>query len=322
MNTFFRLRLCGSFLAILLSFTMTHIGHANDPFAPQNLVDRWDLTVTGADGSTYPSWLEIRLSGNATLVGSYVGQFGSARPISKVERTLNDFRFVVPPQWEKSDHDFVFEGSVDGDKMHGHTTDEQGHKISWQGVRAPRLDREGPGVPQQSIELFNGTDLSGWKPMFDNVPNGWIVRNGALRNDKPGNNLMTDATFEDFQLHVEFRYPEHSNSGIYLRGRYEVQIEDNYGDDPESHKIGGVYGFLTPSINAGKSAGEWQTYDITLRGRVITVVLNGERVIDRQIIPGITGGAINSDEGSAGPLYIQGDHGPVEFRKITLTPLK
>ena len=112
--------------------------------------------------------------------------------------------------------------------------------------------------------------------------------------------------------------PKEDNSGIYLRGRYEVQIEDNFGDEPDSHKIGGVYGFLTPSVNAGKKAGEWQTLEITLVGRVVTVVLNGERIIDRQTIPGITGGALDSDEGAAGPIMLQGDHGPIEFRNLVL----
>src|SRR5947209_2395258 len=116
------------------------------------------------------------------------------------------------------------------------------------------------------------------------------------------------------------RYPKGSNSGIYLRGRYEVQIEDDYGDEPDSHKIGGIYGFLTPSVNPAKPAGEWQAVDITLVGRTVTVVLNGERILDRQTIPGITGGALDSDEGAPGPLLLQGDHGPIAFRNLIVTP--
>ena len=119
---------------------------------------------------------------------------------------------------------------------------------------------------------------------------------------------------------MEFRYPRQSNSGVYLRGRYEIQIEDSHGEEPDSHRIGGVYGFLTPSVNAAKEPGEWQTLEAVLVGRTVTVVLNGERIIDRQAIPGITGGALDSDEGSPGPIMLQGDHGQVEFRKLTLTP--
>jgi hypothetical protein len=170
------------------------------------------------------------------------------------------------------------------------------------------------------VELFNGKDLAGWKPRDPNVKNGWVARGGLLVNAEPGNDLVTERKFDDFKLHAEFRYPGGSNSGIYLRGRYEVQIEDNYGAEPESHGIGGIYGFLTPSTNPARKPGEWQSMDITLVGRVVTVIFNGERVIDRQTIPGITGGALDSDEASPGPIFLQGDHGPIEFRNLILTP--
>ena len=136
------------------------------------------------------------------------------------------------------------------------------------------------------------TDMTSWVgARVTPRKNGWVVRNGILTNANPGNDLVTDLKFDDFKLYAEFRYPKGSNSGIYLRGRYEMQIEDNYGDEPESHKIGGIYGFLTPSLNAAKPAGEWQSVEATLVGRTLTVVFNGERIIDRQAIPGPTGGA-------------------------------
>ena len=141
-------------------------------------------------------------------------------------------------------------------------------------------------------------------------------------NAEPGNNLISERKFGDFKLHAEFRYPKGSNSGLYLRGRYEVQIEDSFGEDPECHRMGGVYGFLTPCTNAARPPQEWQAYDITLVGRTVTVHLNGERIIDRQSIPGITGGALDCHEGEPGPLMIQGDHGPIEFRKLQVTPAK
>jgi len=133
---------------------------------------------------------------------------------------------------------------------------------------------------------------------------------------------MTDQKFDDFKLHIEFRIPAGSNSGVYLRGRYEVQVEDDYGKEPSSHLLGGVYGFLTPNAMAAKPAGEWNTYDITLIGRKVTVIANGKKIICDQIIPGITGGALDSKEGEPGPIFLQGDHGPVEYRNITITPGK
>jgi hypothetical protein len=123
-------------------------------------------------------------------------------------------------------------------------------------------------------------------------------------------------------LHVEFRYPKGSNSGLYLRGRYEVQITDSKGLEPSKVDFGAIYGFIIPNEMVAKAAGEWQSYDITLIGRLITIVANGKTIVCNQQIPGITGGALDSDEGKSGPLMIQGDHGPVEYRNIILTPAK
>jgi hypothetical protein len=306
---------------LLLALTFVHAAE-DDPYTkhkPPPVVGRWDLVVHGSDGS-YPSWLEVRQSGYRTLVGSFVGQFGSARPIGRVAFDKGRLRFTVPPQWERRTDELVFEGKLEDDMLRGETTDEKGKRLRWEARRAPALKRDHSPRWGKPIELFNGRDLAGWKPRSATVKNGWLVRDGSLVNAQPGNDLLTDRQFTDFKLHAEFRYPRGSNSGIYLRGRYEVQIEDNYGEEPESHKIGGIYGFLTPSVNAGKKPSEWQTVDITLVGRVVTVVLNGERIIDRQTIPGITGGALDSDEGKPGPILLQGDHGPIDFRKVTLTP--
>jgi hypothetical protein len=286
---------------------------------PRPIVGRWDMVVKAPEGE-YPSWLEVRLSGRRTLVGSFVGQFGSARPISKVEFDNGRLHFSVPPQWEERKDDQHFDGQLEGDALGGETTDEKGRRLTWTARRAPLLKRAQPPRWGEPIQLMNGKDLTGWKPRTPGIKNGWIAQDGMLVNATPGNDLLTDRKFTDFQLHAEFRYPPRSNSGIYLRGRYEVQIEDNYGKEPDSHYIGGIYGFLTPSINTAKKAQEWQTIDVTLVGRVVTVVLNGERIIDRQTIPGITGGALDSDEAPPGPIMLQGDHGPIEFRRLMLTP--
>jgi hypothetical protein len=280
---------------------------------------RWDLVVQGTHGD-YPSWLEVRLSGYSTLVGSFVGQFGSARPLSRVEFDGGRIHFTLPPQWEGRKNDLDFEGTLDGDVIHGKTTDNDGKRVAWTGRRAPSLIRAKAPIWAEPIELCNGKDLTGWKPRSADAKSHWAVKDGVLVNAASGTDLVTERKFTDFKLHTEFRYSAGSNSGVYLRGRYEVQIEDNYGEEPDSHRIGGVYGFLTPSVNAAKKAGEWQTLDVTLVGRTVTVVLNGERIIDRQAIPGITGGALDGTESEPGPILLQGDHGPVEFRKLSLTP--
>ncbi|ETZ21993.1 hypothetical protein N824_24025 [Pedobacter sp. V48] len=153
--------------------------------------------------------------------------------------------------------------------------------------------------------------------------NQWIVKDGVLTSPKSGANLISDQKFTDFKLHVEFRYQKGSNSGVYLRGRHEVQIEDSSKDQhPSSVLFSGIYGFLTPSEINALGPNTWQTFDITLIGRMVTVVVNGKTVITNQEIPGITGGALDSNEGEPGPIYIQGDHGPIEFKKIVITPAK
>jgi hypothetical protein len=306
-----------TFIGLSLSY-----GGQDDPFTKRPtpaLVGRWDITVHGHRGD-YPSWLEVKESGYRTLVGSFVGRIGSARPITSVPFENGRFQFSLPPQWEKRTDDQKVEGKLDGEILVGETTDETGRPVKWEGHRAPSLKR--PDAPRwaEPIDLFNGHDLVGWKPRDADAEHGWVVIGGLLSNAEPGNDLLTERKFTDFKLHAEFRYPEGSNSGIYLRGRYEVQIEDNYGHDPDAHEIGGIYGFLTPIKNAAKKPGEWQTIEVTLIGRSVTVVLNGDQIIDRQVIPGITGGALDSNEGEPGPIMLQGDHGEVEFRRLALTP--
>jgi hypothetical protein len=190
--------------------------------------------------------------------------------------------------------------------------------LPFTGVRAPALRHAEPmwGAP---VPLFNGKDLTGWQAIGANQ---WTVVNGVLTSARPGSNLRTSQLFTDFKLHVEFRVPKGGNSGIYLRGRHEVQVEDSKGMELDSHHEGGVYGFLTPNEDAALAPGEWQAVDITLVGRLVTIVLNGHAIIVQQEIPGITGGALDSDEGSPGPILLQGDHSTIEYRKVVLTPSK
>jgi Domain of Unknown Function (DUF1080) len=283
------------------------------------IVGRWDLVVQSGD-TVYPSWLEVRRSGFRALVGSFVSRSGSARPVSNIAITNNTLRFSLPPQWERGEQDLVIEGTFTTDKMTGWMTDALGARQTWTATRAPSLVRAAAPVWGRPIAIFNGTDLTGWTPSDPN--NQWQVISGVLTNTRSGANLITQRNFTDFKLHVEFRVPAKGNSGIYLRGRHEVQIEDSKGMPPGSLNAGGLYGFLTPNENAALAPGEWQTYDITLVGRMITVVLNGKTVISRQVIPGITGGALDSDEGAPGPLMLQGDHTSVEYRRIVLTPVR
>jgi hypothetical protein len=283
------------------------------------LIGRWDITITTPTG-TAPSWLEIDSSGREALVGRITGIVGSARPITEIITAGDSLRFAVPRQWENGNGELRVVGRLQGDHLVGHMTLPDNTTLNWRGVRAPLLVRAHAPAWGTPITLLDQNDLNGWLAMGS--PNQWVVHNGVLSSPKSGVNLRTSRTFGDFKLHVEFRYPKESNSGVYLRGRHEVQIEDDYGQEPDSHRFSGVYGFISPSEIAAKPAGQWQTYDITLIGRMVTVVANGKMVICNQEIPGITGGAIDSNEGEPGPLYLQGDHGPVEYRNIIVTPAR
>lgn len=306
-------------LPILILLTLFFSGQATQAQEKNAIAGRWDLTVN-MDGQEAPSWLEVKLSGIRTLVGYFVAHNGSARPISRVKYQDGEISFSIPPQWDDSDRDMVFEGRLNGEQLTGTITSSMGKKHSFTGEKAPLLLRENAPKWGKTVEIFNGKNLDGWHA--DKAQNQWEVINGILTSKSAGANLISDQEFEDFKLHVEYRYPEGSNSGVYLRGRYEVQIEDNKGTPPSSIYFGGVYGFLTPNEMVVKSPGVWQTFDITLIGRRVTIVANGKEIICDQIIPGITGGALDSHEGQPGPLMLQGDHGAIEFRKIEITPAK
>jgi hypothetical protein len=169
--------------------------------------------------------------------------------------------------------------------------------------------------------LFNGRDLTGWKLRHTGGRNGWKVVDGVLVNTPPSGDLVTEEKFGDFRLHIEYRVPEGSNSGIYLRGRYEIQVLDDYGKAVTKHMNGAIYGRIAPVENASRPAGEWQTVDATLIGRRVTVVLNDKKIIDNQMIEGPTGAALDDREAEPGPLMLQGDHGVVAFRNIAIKPL-
>jgi hypothetical protein len=316
-----------SFLLLTLLLPSWHPDAASRPVArpvtaaiDSGLVGRWDITIQTPNGSR-PSWLELWVSGRDALVGRFVGIVGSARPISVVEVGGDSIRFAIPHQWENGDGDLTVTGRLTGGGLAGSMTFPDGKRYDWTGVRAPALRGEVTPRWGAPIHLLHANDLGGWQAQ-GGAQNQWVVSKGVLRSPHSGANIETTQTFKDFKLHIEFRYPKESNSGVYLRGRHEVQIQDDYGLPPMDDRFSGVYGFISPSRIAAKPAGEWNSYDITLVGRMVTVVANGQRVICNQEIPGTTGGAIDSNEGAPGPLLLQGDHGPVEFRNIIITPAR
>ena len=304
--------------AVSIAFLITApLSSQDQPDTRKPATGRWDLKIQATDG-VLPSWLEVQKSGNTALVGRFVAVVGSARPISNIFFENDTLRFSIPPQWEQGGQDLSVEAAVAGDNLSGTITFPNGAKMPFTGARAPAL-HAGNVTWGKPVTVFNGKDLTGWHAL----PGGesaWQVVNGVLTNTKAGANLATNEKYADFKLHIEFRFPAKGNSGIYLRGRHELQIEDPVLGVVPIEGLGAIYGFIPPNASAGKKAGEWQTYDVTLVGRQVTVVLNGVEVICKRDIPGPTGGALDSDERERGPIFLQGDHGPIEYRKIVITP--
>jgi hypothetical protein len=282
---------------------------------------RWDLTLKAPDRE-YPSWLEIQQEGGQ-LTARMVSRWGHARSLPKIQLLNGTLTFVSPKEEEDRKIDMVFEGKLVGNSLSGTTTGPDGTAWQWTGQRAPALQRASAPKWGKPIPLFNGKDLTGWRMNDPSPAVEWKVEDGTLVSPGHGPEIINDSKFEDFKLHIEFNAPPNSNSGVYLRGRYEVQVETDSVQEPPSHHTGGVYGFLAPSPELPRKPGEWQSFDITLVGRMITVVQNGQTIINNQEIPGITGGALDSHEELPGPIYLQGsENGHIAYRNIVITPAK
>lgn len=298
----------------------------------------WTIDIEG--GSV--GWLEVHEK-DGFLDADLLWRGGSVSPVSNVyfvdDNTLivTRIREIEKVEGRKHVSTQTYKFKRSGDKLDGMSVeparDGMGvNKTNFKGWRLPDVG-EAPDLSKvkygKPVKLFNGKNLEGWELMGKNTTNGFKVVDGVMVNDpvKVDNkrihygNIRTKEEFEDFKLTLEVNVPAHSNSGVYLRGIYEIQVLDSYGKELDSHNMGALYSRITPSQAAEKPAGEWQTMDITLYDRHVTVILNGKTVIDNQPAYGPTGGAISPDVFKAGPIYLQGDHGKVLYRNMVLTPI-
>jgi Domain of Unknown Function (DUF1080) len=288
----------------------------------QSFLGRWDLTLK-TPIRPYPSWLEL-YEQQGQLKANMVGRWGNARSLPQVAISQGALVFTSPKDDENRSTDMIFKARLVGGKLVGTTTGPDGATWTWVGERAPSLERTAPPHWGKTISLFNGKNLDGWHEYsanpFPESGHHWTVVNGTLVTPGNGPELATDRKLQDFKLHLEFNCGPNSNSGVYLRGRYELQIENESAEEPPSHHTGGIYGFITPHPELPRTTETWQTYDITFIGRRVTVVQNGQTIIDNQEIPGPTGGAIDSHEALPGPIILQGsEKGHVSFRNIAIT---
>jgi len=306
-------------LFVVTLFTAFSVGRAESPF-----IGRWALTLPSGSAG----WLGIEEK-DGKLQGSILWSGGSVLPVEGVKIEGDTFTVTRVAK----DVTETITGKVTGDDLALTTVKSKGDgkefaKADFSGKRIPPV----PPAPDLSkvkfgdvITLFNGKDLSGWKLVNPKAESGWSVADGVMMNRiQPGQhlgNLRTEREFEDFNLKLETRTQANSNSGIYLRGIYEIQVAESYGKPLDPHNMGALYSRITPSVAAEKPIGEWQTFDITLVDRHVTVILNGQKIIDNQPVLGCTGGALTSDEFKPGPIMLQGDHTNIDYRNIVITPV-
>ena len=307
---------------------------------PEALLGDWSLNIASGEAG----WLSIAENAGTPAVAMFV-DVGSTRPKKSVE--VRDGKIHIPLKTVRKNgrtgpvirqtkaHVWSDSGTLKGEIL---TTFPAGDRKT---IRDPFTASAIPPMPPapdlskvsyaKPLTLFNSTDLTGWSLRRPEKLNGWSVKNSLLTNETPKTdfsatgayaNLRTDATFGDGKLHIEFLIGKNRNSGVYVKGTYEAQVVDRDSPMQGIQGVGAVFGRIPPSKNAGHEGGQWQTYDITLVDRHITVVLNGERVIDNQPVRGPTPGAIHTDPMTPGPLYLQGDHTSVQYRNIVFTPAK
>ena len=305
-------------VSLILAGALAAQAPAKTPIA-DDYVGRWNVKITDAEDTFASGGFEITSRGGALSAG-VVWRSGSYLPAKSVK--VADGTLVVVRE-EKPGKIDTFEARLEGEALKGKVTYPDGKVQHFEGKKAPLLLSKKAPVWGAPVTLFDGKTLAGWKLRDTKKKNGWAVVNGELAvvESKDNADLVSEQAFQDMKLHIEFNVDAKSNSGVYLRGRYEIQILDNPDQKMalDSHGCGAVYSRIPPRVDATKKAGEWQAFDIEFVGRQVSVTLNGKKIV-AGVVEGITGGALSPFEGEPGPLMLQGDHGKVRFRNIVVTP--
>ncbi len=276
----------------------------------------WNITSEAPQNFVY--WLEVKDEGGK-LSARFLNRGGHAVPVDGVKVSNGELSFVLPGRGETRPSatfraaDNKLTGTIGG-----------GQPVKVVGERPPQwgpCDANAKHTFGKPVTLFDGKSMDAWDVQHKARPMAWNVTDGAMTNDPKANNLVSKDKFKDFRLDVEYKLSPKGNSGIYLRGRYEMQVLDDAGQEAYDRGHMSVYGRKAPDVNASKPAGEWQTMQLTLVGNCLTTVLNGKTVHNNARIPAITGGALDAKETDPGPIMIQGDHEVVWFRKAVVTPI-
>lgn len=280
---------------------------------------KWDIAGTG-QYSDYVYWLEVKME-DGKPAGSFLNLSGSVLKLPEIAIENNELVFSPAPR--PGGQKQVFRAKVEEGRLLGMTVSGE-QEIAWIGVRPPQWatsNANGRHKWGSPVLLFDGKTMDLWDVQHKDKPMGWSVVDGAMTNEDKANNIVSKHRFEDFKIRCEYKIDAKSNSGIYLRGRYELQVLDDAGKEPDIHSHSALYSRVKPLVNASLPAGQWQILEATIVGNRLTVMLNGKKVHDNIVIDGITGGALDSNEGEPGPIMLQGDHGKVWYRKVIVTPI-
>lgn len=307
-------------MRILLPLAAGALLAALVPAVPQQgFAGRWNLTGTGEHGDRV-YWLEVD-AGTEPISGMFLYRTGSPLPIR--EARIEDGHLVFQIRDSRGETTPKHRLRREDDRLIG-TISDRGIAVKVVGVRPPawpEANANGPHTYGDPVALFDGKTLDAFTLQHAGRPSGWSIEGGAMANSPGANNLISKQRFKDFRLQAEYKLEAGSNSGLYLRGRYELQVVDDFGKPPAKNGHMAIYGWTAPLVNASKAPAEWQTADIVLVGNRVTATLNGQKVHDNTAIQAITGGALDADEHTPGPVMVQGDHNRVWYRKLVATPI-
>jgi len=300
---------------------------------------KWNMTGTGQDaGNVY--WLEVKDDGGK-LSGMFLNRSGNPVPLAVVKVENGELVFQGGRPDAPSGPEY--RARIESGKLVGHHSVQVAggrgragdpnappppppttRVVNWVGVRPPTwppANANGQHAYGKPVVLFDGTSLDAFGGPSANPL--WTIENGIVTNGEHANNLLSKEKFMNFKIEAEYKLADKSNSGIYLRGRYELQVLDDFNDTTTRPDLShmAIYGRTPPMVKASKPAGEWQAMNAVVVANRVTVNLNGTRVHDNAVIEGVTGGALDNDELSPGPIMIQGDHSKVWLRKVVVTPI-
>jgi 3-keto-disaccharide hydrolase len=289
---------------------------------------RWNIQGTGENSGVY--WLEVKQDGGQ-LSGMFLDGGGHPLPLPVIKVENGELIFQ-PTRQNKPGPEFRLKAQ--GDRLTG-SVKLADRTVNLVGARPPKWGHYDANAAHKfgpPVVLFDGKSMDAWGVQRQDRPMKWAIEDGAMTNDPPGaNNLVSKQKFQDFKIQAEYKLDKahegrngqmvKANSGIYLRGRYELQVLDDYGEKPFERGHMSVYGWHTPTSNASKPAGEWQSMEATVVGNRVSVILNGTKVQDNVVLEAITGGALDANESEPGPIMLQGDHEKVWYRKVVVTPI-